>query len=395
MKIIRLIASLMVVLLLAAPGIGADKDAKSSKPKPAKAKKVVIEKKKPVRNPTPAQRLLKKIPPVSLAKMPLMRVLKRYEKLSGLTIRADWGAMADIGIKKDTPVTLKTGRIRFDKLLDLTLNSIAPKGHPLSWYRDRKIVKVSTQMRVLLRNRISLLSFKEVRPSLRTRRRSRPLTAPGWKRKTKITLRNVNFPQTALKNVIAFLREVSGENFHVNWRALETTGITRNTPITVIAKNISIARTLDLVTEQLNAGRDRYSSVYWLTQGGIVKISTGEALDKTLSVRTYEVGDLLTIIPNFKGPRISLRPGSSDSNNNNSNNRWGDDDDDDDDDDDEDNPKEQRKKIRETLIDIIKFSIGEDMWAPTGKGSVKILRNKMIISQTPLGFKLLEKSMIR
>jgi hypothetical protein len=385
MQITKSIALLMVVLF-AAPGIGADKDAKSSRPKPVKAKKAAVEK-KPISNPTPAQRLLKKIPAVSLAKMPLIRVLKHYEKLSGLTIQADWNAMGNIGIKKNTPVTLKASKIRFDKLLDLTLNSIAPKGHPLSWYRDRKIVKVSTQMRVLLRNRISLLPFKEVR----TRTRTRTRTVPG--RKRKLNLREINFPQMALKNVIAFLRDASGENFHVNWRALETTGITRDTPVTVKAKNLSIARTLDLVTDQLNAGRDHYSSVYWLVQGGIVKISTGEALDKTISVRTYEIGDLLTIIPNFKGPRIGIRPGDK-SNNNNNNNGWGDDDDDDDDDD-EDNPKEQRKKIRKTLIEIVKFSIGEDMWVPTGKGSIKILRNKMIISQTPLGFKLLEKSLIR
>jgi hypothetical protein len=355
MQITKSIALLMVVLF-AAPGIGADKDAKSSRPKPVKAKKAAVEK-KPISNPTPAQRLLKKIPAVSLAKMPLIRVLKHYEKLSGLTIQADWNAMGNIGIKKNTPVTLKASKIRFDKLLDLTLNSIAPKGHP----------------------------------EVRTRTRTRTRTVPG--RKRKLNLREINFPQMALKNVIAFLRDASGENFHVNWRALETTGITRDTPVTVKAKNISIARTLDLVTDQLNAGRDHYSSVYWLVQGGIVKISTGEALDKTISVRTYEIGDLLTIIPNFKGPRIGIRPGDK-SNNNNNNNGWGDDDDDDDDDD-EDNPKEQRKKIRKTLIEIVKFSIGEDMWVPTGKGSIKILRNKMIISQTPLGFKLLEKSLIR
>ncbi len=391
MKITRSIALLMVVLLFAGPGLGADKDAKSSKPKPAKTKKAAVEKKRPLRNPTPAQRLRKEISTVSLAKMPLMRVLKHYEKLSGLTIRADWNALRDVGIKKDTPVTLKAAKVRFDKLLDLTLHSIAPKGHPLSWYRDRKIVKVSTQRRVLLRKRISLLPFKEVRPSLRTRTWTRREPT----RKRRFNLREIDFSQTALKNAVAFLREASGENFHVNWRALETTGITKDTPITVKAKNISIARTLDLVTDQLNAGRDRYSSVYWLVQGGIVKISTGEALDKTTRVKTYEIGDLLTIIPNFKGPRLSLRSGDNNSNNSNNNNGWGDDDDDDDDEDEDDNPREQRKKIRETLIEIVKFSIGEDMWAPTGKGSIKILRNKMIISQTPLGFKLLEKSMIR
>ncbi len=336
---------------------------------------------KPVKPATPAKMLLKEIPTVSLAKVPLMRVLERYGKLSGLSIHADWSELKTVGITKATPVTLKARKIRFDKLLDLTLNSIAPKGHPLSWYLSGREVKVSTQMRILLRNRIALLPLKQVGPSRR----------PARSRRSDIQ-REINFSQLALKDAIAFLRDLSGVNFHVNWRALEATGITRQTPVTVKAKNISVARALDLVTDQLSAGRDRYSSIYWLIRGGVVEISTGEALDRTTSVRVYEIADLLMIIPNFKGPKISLRTAG---NNGNNNNTWSDDDDDDDDDDDEDDPKEQRERIKNTLIEIIMFSIGQDMWQPTGKGSIKILRNKMIISQTPLGFKLLERSMKR
>ena len=368
MRNTRPVLTLIVVALLAAFSL-ADTPTKA----PAKPKS------KPVKPATPAKMLLKQIPAVSLAKVPLMRVLEQYGKLSGLTIRADWNALKTVGITKATPVVLKARKIRFDKLLDLTLNSIAPKGHPLSWYLDRRVVKVSTQMRVLLRNRIALLPLKEARPARRPARTRRG-----------VIQREINFSQLALKDAIAFLRDLSGENFHVNWRALETTGITRQTPVTVKAKNISIARTLDLVTSQLSAGRDRYSSIYWLIRGGVVEISTGEALDRTTSVRVYEIGDLLTIIPNFKGPNITLRTGGNNNANNNGDDPWNDDDDDDDDD--EDDPKKQREKIRTTLIEIIKFSIGEDMWQPTGKGSIKILRHKLII---PLGFKLLGQSMRR
>ncbi len=334
---------------------------------------------------TPAQMLLKEIPVVSLVKVPLMRVLEQYGKLSGLTIQADWNELETVGITKATPVTLKAREIKFDKLLDLTLNSIAPKDHPLSWYLFGTEVKVSTQMRILLRNRIALLPLKEAESSPNSRDRPQPRLGGG--------LREIDFSELALKDVIAFLRDLSGVNFHVNWRAMETTGVTRETPVTVKAKDISIARALDLATDQLSAGRDRYSSIYWLISDGVVEISTGEALDRTTSVRVYEIADLLTVIPNFKGPKISLQTGGNNANNGNNNGPW--DDDDDDDDNEEDDPKEQRAKIRETLIEIVKFSIGEDMWAPTGKGSIKILQNKMIISQTPLGFKLLGKSMGR
>ncbi|MCK4625717.1 MAG: hypothetical protein KAV00_10430 [Phycisphaerae bacterium] len=377
MRNTRPILMLVVVALLAAFSL-ADTPTKA----PAKPKSKPV---KPTIKPTtPAKMLLKEIPAVSLPKVPLMRVLKQYGKLSGLTIRADWNALKTVGIKKDTLVVLKARKIRFDKLLDLTLNSIAPKGHPLSWYLDGNVVKVSTQMRILLRNRIALLPLKEARSSRR----------PARDRRVAIQ-REINFTRLALKDAVEFLRDLSGANFHVNWRALETTGITRETPVTVKAKNISIARTLDLVTDQLNAGRDRYSSIYWLVRGGVVEISTGEALDRTTSVRVYEIADLLVIIPNFKGPDISLHTTGNNNNANNNTSPFNDDDDDDDDNDEDDSPKEQRAKIRRTLIEIIMFSIGEDMWQPTGKGSIKILRNKMIISQTPLGFKLLGRSMRR
>lgn len=331
---------------------------------------------------------MKEIPSVSFSKVPLMRVLDRYGKLSGLAILADWGTLKTVGITKATPVTLKARKIRFGKLLDLTLNSIAPNGHPLSWYLAGREVKVSTQMRILLRNRIALLPLRKASLSPRRPRpaKSQPRLGGG--------ISEVEFSQSPLKDVVAFLRDFSGVNFHVNWRALETTGITRQTPVTVKAKNISIARVLDLVTDQLSAGRDRYSSIYWLISGGVVKISTGEALDRTTSIKVYEVGDLLKVIPNFKGPKISVQNGNNNSNTGNNSSIWGDDDDDDDDDSGNDT-KAQRADLQDTLIEIVKLSIGPDMWAPTGKGSIKILRDKMIISQTPLGFKLLERSMGR
>ena len=52
-------------------------------------------------------------------------------------------------------------------------------------------------------------------------------------------------------------------------------------------------------------------------------------------------------------------------------------------------------EVKEGLIAIIKASIGEDMWQDQGKGSIRIFGNRLIISQTTLGFKLLDKSLRR
>ena len=332
---------------------------------------------------TPQALLARKLPKVRLARMPLMRVLDHYSKLSGLPIQADWPGLEIVGITKETPVTLRAEGLSLSKLLDLTLDGIAPKGNPLSWYLSGGVVHVTTQMRAVLRNRYRI-------PALARPTAPRKLTPARG-------IRELNFTRQPLHLVLGFLRDLSGANFHVNWRALEAVGVTRETPVTVHARGISIARALDLVLDQLNVGRDRYSSVYWLVSDGMVKISTGEAFNRTTKVRIYDVADLLMVVPNFKGPRINLSSSSNVSNNtsNTGIGLFGDDDDDDDDNAEEESPSQQREKLKEALIETIKMSIGEDMWAPQGKGSIKFLRDKLVIAQTPLGFKLLEQAFRR
>lgn len=51
------------------------------------------------------------------------------------------------------------------------------------------------------------------------------------------------------------------------------------------------------------------------------------------------------------------------------------------------------EQLREGVIGIIRDSIGQDMWEPSGRGSVKIIGNRLVISQTLLGYKLLDQSL--
>jgi len=356
---------------------------------------------RPAAGVSPTKLLLRVVPEVSLVKMPLSRVLRRYSDLSGLTVQADWASLKEVGITKDTPVTLKARRLSFEKLLDLTLNSIAPSRHPLSWYLTGRTVIVSTQMRVLLRDRPVLRPARVTR-SVRATRRTRART--GFR-----PPKEINFEEIPLKDALDFLRDVAGVNFHVNWRSLEATGISKDTPISLKARGISIGRALDLVLDQLNVGRDRFSSIYWVVDGGVVRIATGEALNRTTKVRVIDISDLLMVVPNFKGPEVSLGGFGNNASNNASsfstgssgggifdtgstsgtNTSSGTSDTTD------ENMAEQRQRKRDTIVQIIMDAIGEDMWQPTGKGSIRILNSKLVISQTPLGFKLLEEALSR
>jgi hypothetical protein len=347
--------------------------------------------KKPIQVLTPRQLLIRRVNGVSLSKEPLMRVLDQYTKLSGLTIKAEWKALEGVGITKETPVTLKTRPMRFSKLLDFTLGAIAPRNRPLAWYLSGKEIVISTQVRVLLRNRVTRLLAV-----------GRPATVPEPARSAAGGPREFLFKETPLNLVVDFFRDIADVNFHVNWRSLEASGITKETPVTLKVRGVSVARAMDLVLDQLNVGRDRYGSVYWVVDDGVVHIATGETLDRTTQVRVYDIGDLLMVVPNFKGPTIDLSNASTGSNNTSSSSGgaglFGSSnttDNDSGDEGEEEDMTAQREQIRDTLIEIIKMSIGEDMWAPQGKGSVRILRNRLIVAQTLLGYKLMERAVRR
>jgi len=332
----------------------------------------------------PAQALKQKITnPVITG--PLGEAFDQLRKLGGVKIEPDWLVLGSAGVGRDTPASVEASEATVAQLLDIMLARVSPKGYPLAWYLDKDVVRVTTQLRVLYR------------------RYMRSRASPGDKgdaRRPGPMPEALEFEDAPLSHVIDFFKEITGVNFSVNWRALKTAGAEKETPVTLKVQGISIARALDLVTDQLNAGRSKDDSVYWVVNEGVVVISTGATLNTNLSVRVYDVGDLLVIAPDFPGPRISLDVAGNTSTSNQTsqtnrtdkglfdeerggdNLRGGR----------EPDRREQRTAMQNTLITAIKDSIGEDMWLPNGKGSITMLNGRLIISQTPLGFKLLERA---
>ena len=206
----------------------------------------------------------------------------------------------------------------------------------------------------------------------------------------------VNFDEVALEDVISYTRETTGVNIHVQWKALAVSGVDKQTPITLKIKNVSHARILDLICEQLNANKDQLTSIYYYIDREVLTITTGNILDIETEIRVTDVSDLLTIVPNFKGPRIEMNTESNQDNKQNSglfDDKSGKNNGDDDKNRTEEGIKEMREKVKKTLKDIFIESIDPSMWRENGgKGSIKFLGNKMIISQTKLGYILMKKA---
>ena len=317
-----------------------------------------------------------------LIKAPLHETIVQYAKLAGVPIRADWDALKDVGVGKDTKVVLRVSEITMENLLDLTLADISPKDHHLAWYVDDNAIRITTQRRVLFPKSVPSPAGVREAPSSREKATTQPASRARGR------LRKIDFRESSLEDVLTFLRDVSGASFHVNWKALAASAINKETPVTVQAENITVSKALDLVTEQLGTGLGKLDRVYWLVDEGVVMISTGTLFNRKLRTRIYDVGDLLVVTENFRGPRMNLevRPGSS-GNSGGSRSIWQTEGE-------RDGPSraELRKANEEKLIDVIKTTIGEEMWEPIGKGTIKIFRNRLIISQTPLGFKMMEKT---
>ena len=310
------------------------------------------------------------------------QALAQFGNLIDIPVVADWSGLKAAGVKRTTKVSVRMPKkISAEKLLELVLMRVAAKGKPLSWYVTNGVLVVATQQQVL--GRKTLAAVRNVRP--RT-----------GKKVTTTTFREHTFNKEPLKNVIETYRQATGANFHVNWRALQNVGIDREEPITLVVKNVSISRALDMVTDQLSEGKDKFESVYWLINRGVVSITTGHALNAKTIITIHDVGDLLFAAPNFKGPRLGRSTrGAGDQTSDQTGifdvgagGGTGDGIE-------KEDAAETRNQAKASLEKIIKDSIGEEMWiSGGGKGSVRFFRNKMIISQTMLGYTLMKEARV-
>ena len=73
-----------------------------------------------------------------------------------------------------------------------------------------------------------------------------------------------------LSECIEFFHNVTGANIHVQWKALEAAGVTRNTPVHIHFRSLTLRKALTLVLSSA-AGDDRLAFV---TDGNVLEITT-------------------------------------------------------------------------------------------------------------------------
>lgn len=119
---------------------------------------------------------------------------------------------------------------------------------------------------------------------------------------------NLKVRAVPLQRVIGYLRNLSNANFVVNWNALESANVTKQTQISLNLHGVSMARVLDFVLQQASPNAPLVYSV----QDNVISITTRHVAEKHMITRVYDIGDLIMTVPNFSdSPNFNLQSATS------------------------------------------------------------------------------------
>lgn len=337
------------------------------------------------RRPVSPEQLLKKQTDHYAVKASLAVALADFAVATGIQVQVDWKALAAAGIERSAPVAVSVEKTTWRQVLDVILSRALVRGNALAWRIEGETVLVSTQKQILEMRAGTARAVKTAQG------KGRPKADSGPK-----VMRSVDFTDVPLKDVLEFFQTVINANFHINWKAIEQAGVSPDTPITLKLKRIGVGRAMDIAFDEVNATREKLDRIYWIVDRGVVLVSTGSDFDRTMITRVIDAGTSLMVVPDSEGPRIDMQvaakntPGEG-GGQGGGNNLFGDNDKDTSGQ--QKSYDEQKKKQQEGVIESIKSTIGPDMWKPDGKGSIRVIGNKLVITQSLLGFKLMEKAL--
>jgi hypothetical protein len=120
-------------------------------------------------------------------------------------------------------------------------------------------------------------------------------------------LPELRFDNITVADAIEFLRDVSGANIHVNWKALEAIGIGKDTTVNVRLRTVSLRKVLNLVLSEAGSG----GLLTYYIDDNVIEVTTRELADQQLITRIYPVDDLIMEVPDFIGPDFSINQTSS------------------------------------------------------------------------------------
>lgn len=200
-------------------------------------------------------------------------------------------------------------------------------------------------------------------------RRARPATSSRAVdpleavRALRIVIPKAEFDEVPLDEFVDWLSRETKVNVVVRWKLLERAGIERTAPITLSVRDSSIAAILQAVLKQAAAG---HAELGFRATDNIITLSTRTDLNRLLVTATYDVKDLLVLVPDFE----SMRPDGIGLG------------------------LQQRETLRGSvkdadaavveLIEVIVMAVYPDSWRVNGGlGTISHFRGRLVVRNTP------------
>lgn len=113
----------------------------------------------------------------------------------------------------------------------------------------------------------------------------------------------LNFDGVALTDAMDFLRDLTTANIHVNWKAIEATGVGKDTLVNLRVRDLRLNKILTLILNDAGGGSEVLT---FYVDGGVIEVTTRDEADKQMFTRVYPVQDLIVEVPDFEGPNLNI-----------------------------------------------------------------------------------------
>jgi len=193
-------------------------------------------------------------------------------------------------------------------------------------------------------------------------------------------IQKLEFDESEFGDVIDFLQDVSGANFHVKWMSLDLLGIDRSTPVTIRLDDVKLEKALRVILEDVGG----FQPLSFVVDEGVITVSTKDDLETRTITRVYDVRDLIVRVPNFAGPSLELEDVGAEGGGGGGGDLFADEDRDE-----EEGEVLSKGELINEIIQMIADTVDPNSWRIIGQnagpgetGSIRHLHGQLIITQT-------------
>jgi len=189
-------------------------------------------------------------------------VIEFCRDITGVNILTDTAALKSAGVTAKTPVTLSLRDVPFQAALDKICASVSKP--------DAKLAGGVVGSRVVITTASRLEAAKKQYAIDAAK------GGEGDPAKLNTVLPELNFKTIGVGDTVDFLRDVSGANIFVNWRALEAAGVTKKTPISVRVRQMPLHECLRAILDEMKA---KEPLDFTLDKDNVITISTAATVN--------------------------------------------------------------------------------------------------------------------